>query len=79
MPAIAKGDLILVSGASGFIASHTVKEFLKEGFRVRGTVRSKEKGEYLKNLFQGLGEFEYVLVDDITKVGQLCLSALCPK
>ncbi|OWT39011.1 D-lactaldehyde dehydrogenase [Cryptococcus neoformans var. grubii Br795] len=69
MPAIAKGDLILVSGASGFIASHTVKEFLKEGFRVRGTVRSKEKGEYLKNLFQGLGEFEYVLVDDITKDG----------
>lgn len=74
MSTITKGDLVLVSGASGFIASHTVKEFLNQGFRVRGTVRSKEKGEYLKNLFQGLGEFEYVLVDDITKVGRLCLA-----
>ncbi|WVQ81866.1 hypothetical protein IAT38_003993 [Cryptococcus sp. DSM 104549] len=69
MPAITKGDLILVTGPSGFIASHTAREFLKEGFRVRGTVRSAEKGEYLKKLFASEGEFEYVIVDDITKDG----------
>jgi hypothetical protein len=37
-------------------------------YRVRGTVRSSEKGEYLKKLFDGVGEFEYVIVEDIAKV-----------
>lgn len=37
-------------------------------YRVRGTVRSAEKGEYLKKLFDGVGEFEYVIVEDIAKV-----------
>ncbi|AAW43616.1 hypothetical protein CNBE3560 [Cryptococcus deneoformans B-3501A] len=69
MTAITKGDYILVTGASGYIASQTVKEFLKEGYRVRGTVRSQDKGEYLKQLFEGLGAFDYVIVEDITKDG----------
>jgi nucleoside-diphosphate-sugar epimerase len=47
---------------------HTTLHFLKEGYRVRGTVRSESKGEYLRQLFSGKGEFEYVIVDDITKV-----------
>ncbi|KAJ9098876.1 hypothetical protein QFC19_006214 [Naganishia cerealis] len=51
MPAIPEGSLVLVTGASGFI--------------VRGTVRSTEKGEYLKNLFTDVGDFEYVIVEDI--------------
>ncbi|WWC63268.1 uncharacterized protein I303_105868 [Kwoniella dejecticola CBS 10117] len=69
MGVITKGDLILVSGASGFIASHTAKQLLQKGYKVRGTVRSEAKGEYLKDLFKGLGDFEYALVDDITKDG----------
>eukprot|EP00298_Acanthocystis_sp_HF-20_P001957 c12442_g1_i1.p1 GENE.c12442_g1_i1~~c12442_g1_i1.p1 ORF type:complete len:353 (-),score=141.87 c12442_g1_i1:90-1148(-) len=32
--------LVLVSGASGFLASHTVLQLLAAGYRVRGTVRS---------------------------------------
>ncbi|KAL6728819.1 hypothetical protein Aduo_010554 [Ancylostoma duodenale] len=32
--------LVLVTGASGYIASHCVKLLLSEGYRVRGTVRS---------------------------------------
>lgn len=32
--------LVLVTGASGFIAGHCVKALLDEGYRVRGTVRS---------------------------------------
>lgn len=72
MTAITKGDYILVTGASGYIASQTVKEFLKEGYRVRGTVRFQDKGEYLKQLFEGLGAFDYVIVEDITKVSGPC-------
>ncbi|TYJ53106.1 hypothetical protein B9479_006287 [Cryptococcus floricola] len=66
---ITKGDLVLVTGPSGFIASHAAKEFLQEGFRVRGTVRSEEKGQYLTKLFEGLGEFTYVIVKDINQDG----------
>ncbi len=35
---------VLVTGISGFIAKHVALEFLKAGYRVRGTVRSKAKG-----------------------------------
>jgi len=35
-----KMDLVLVTGASGFLASHIIKQLLDEGYRVRGTVRS---------------------------------------
>ncbi|WVQ75184.1 hypothetical protein IAR50_004794 [Cryptococcus sp. DSM 104548] len=67
---ITKGDLVLVTGASGYIAAHTAREYLRSGFNVRGTVRSDDKGEYLKNLFQGLpGEFTYMLVKDIAQEG----------
>lgn len=33
-------DLVLVTGASGYIATHVVQQLLKLGYRVRGTVRS---------------------------------------
>ncbi|KAF9567222.1 NAD(P)-binding protein [Agrocybe pediades] len=33
-------ELVLVTGATGFIASHTIDELIKRGYRVRGTVRS---------------------------------------
>jgi len=69
MPALATGK-VLVSGASGFIAAWVVKRLLEEGYSVRGTVRSKPKGEYLSNLFKSFGDkFEYVIVEDIEKEG----------
>ena len=34
---------VLVTGASGFIASHIVSQLLAAGYRVRGTVRDKSK------------------------------------
>lgn len=37
-------DRVLVTGISGFIASHVAKRLLEKGYEVRGTVRDKEKG-----------------------------------
>jgi len=38
---------VLVTGASGYVASHTIKLLLEKGVKVRGTVRSlKNKEKY---------------------------------
>lgn len=69
MPAIEPGSKVLVTGASGFIAAWVVKTLLESGFRVRGTVRSAAKGDYLVNLFKAHADrFEYVVVEDIALV-----------
>jgi len=66
MPAISKGDFILVTGVSGYIAAHAAESFLNAGYPVRGTVRSKEKGEYMSKVLGGKeAKFEYVIVEDI--------------
>src|SRR5690349_10541348 len=44
---------ILVTGATGFLASHIIKQLLDQGYKVRGTVRSlarKEKNQFLHEL-----------------------------
>jgi dihydroflavonol-4-reductase len=45
-----KKPTVLVTGASGYIASHVIKELLERGYKVVGTVRSinnKEKYAFL--------------------------------
>ncbi|KAG6864719.1 hypothetical protein C0991_007672 [Blastosporella zonata] len=70
MPTICTGDKVLVSGANGFIAMWVVRKFLEKGYAVRGTVRSVDKGKYLKEYFKSYGDkFEIVVVEDITKEG----------
>lgn len=63
-------DLILVTGASGFIATHIVKQLLEKGYRVRGTVRSlkdEKKCAPLRKLAENR-KFELELVEaDLTK------------
>lgn len=44
--AIPKGSLVLVTGASSYIATSIVLEFLQNGYRVRGTVRNRTKATY---------------------------------
>jgi nucleoside-diphosphate-sugar epimerase len=69
MPAVEPNSKVLVTGASGFIAAWVVKTLLERGFRVRGTVRSTSKGDYLVNLFKAHADrFEYVVVEDIALV-----------
>lgn len=68
MPAIGPGSLVLVTGASGFLAAHCVHQLLERGHSVRGTVRSKEKGEYLQKIFKRHGDkFQFVIAEDVEK------------
>lgn len=38
-------DLVLVTGFTGFIASHVVKRLIDQGYRVRGSVRNQAKAQ----------------------------------
>ena len=75
MPSVNKGSKVLVSGANGYLAMWVVRTLLERGFSVRGTVRTEDKGESMKEYFKSLGygdELEVVVVDDIEKVGNWC-------
>jgi len=69
MPAVAPPAKVLVTGASGFLATHIVKTLLARGFSVRGTVRSPARASYLKDkLFPkeaADGRFEFVVVENL--------------
>ena len=45
-------DLILVTGASGFVATHIIQQLLQTGYRVRGTVRSLKNDQKVKPLYE---------------------------
>ena len=48
--AAASGTRVLVTGASGFIATHVVQQLQRQGYKVRGTVRSKTNEKKVKPL-----------------------------
>jgi len=60
-------DTVLVTGISGFIASHVAAKLLENGYAVRGTVRNKVKGqrivESLKNAGSDVDRLELVEAD----------------
>lgn len=66
MPAVSAPAKVLVTGASGFVATNVIKTLLDDGYAVVGTVRSPPKGDYLKDLFK-TEKFSYVIVEDIAK------------
>jgi len=59
--------LVLVTGATGYIAGHCIRELLEHGYRVRGTVRSladPTKTEHLRRIAAQLrGSLELVEAD----------------
>lgn len=48
-------DLVLVTGVSGFIASHVTAGLLNQGYAVRGTVRNKDKGQRVVDALNAQG------------------------
>ena len=65
--ALPKGSL-LVTGATGYIASHIINEALSIRYRVRGTVRPTSKAEQTERLFRS-PEYETVIAEDIAREG----------
>lgn len=59
---------VFVSGATGFIAQHVVKDLLAKNYTVIGSVRSASKGDHLAELL-GSKKFSYEVVEDIEKEG----------
>lgn len=58
---------VFVSGATGFIAQHVIKQLIEKNYKVVGSVRSKEKGDQLVSKFGD--SFQYEIVSDIGKSG----------
>ncbi|MBQ75753.1 MAG: hypothetical protein CMQ20_12135 [Gammaproteobacteria bacterium] len=56
-------EKILVTGASGFIASHCILDLLQHGYAVRGTLRNLDRSEKLRDIIakhhSGASEIEF--------------------
>lgn len=75
---IGDDDLILVTGASGYIATHIVKQLLEKGYRVRGTVRNLTDDKKVAPLrkLAGRSRFELELVEADLNKEETWLSAV---
>lgn len=47
-----QGKLVCVTGASGYVGTHVVRELLERGYRVRGTVRDTSQEEKTAHLYR---------------------------
>lgn len=68
--AIPKGSTVLVTGANGYIASHVADQLISAGYKVKGTVRSEDKGAMIAETFEkrhsDQSAFSYVVVEDMS-------------
>lgn len=71
--AIPSGSWVLVTGATGFVASHVTRQLLQRGYKVRGTVRDQFKAQWLIDdhfkPYAESGSYELVTVSDISAAG----------
>jgi nucleoside-diphosphate-sugar epimerase len=70
MTTINKGDIVLVTGVSGYIGGHVAEELVAAGYKVRGTSRTSAKVQYLvdhSNEKFGPGKIEIFEVPDMIK------------
>jgi hypothetical protein len=70
MPEITDSDaLVLVTGATGFIGTWIIETLLRNGYRVRAAVRTKEKGQHLLEIYQNHGtKLTLSVIGDMSKV-----------
>lgn len=66
--ALPRGSLILVTGASGYIASNFVIEALEAGYKIRGNARSVDKAERTKKIFSS-PNYDAIVVPEMEPEG----------
>ncbi|KAF4415180.1 hypothetical protein F53441_14654 [Fusarium austroafricanum] len=70
---IPAGSWVLVTGATGFVATHVIRQFLQRGYKVRGTVRDIAQASWLVDklfrLYAESGDLELVTVPDLATDG----------
>jgi nucleoside-diphosphate-sugar epimerase len=70
---IPTGSLVLVTGATGFIAAHVIAKFLARGYKVRGTARDLDQASWLVNgrfkTQAETGDFTLIAVPDFNADG----------
>jgi nucleoside-diphosphate-sugar epimerase len=70
---IPKGLWVLVTGATGFVAGHVIRQLLQRGYKVRGTVCDTEKASRLIDdhfkSYAEKGDLELVEVPDMAVDG----------
>lgn len=65
-----ESKVILITGASGFIATHIVADFLRAGYQVRGTVRSSSTAKAVRQSFAQYAEqLSLTIVEDVGRPG----------
>lgn len=61
------GELVLVTGGTGFVGAHCIVALLREGYRVRTTVRSLDRAGEVRDLVRAGGQdpvgIEFVVAD----------------
>ena len=65
-------DKVLVTGASGYIASHCIAELLKNGFAVRGSLRNAQRQDEVKNAIKteaDISQLEFCELDLLNDTG----------
>ncbi|KAI1345491.1 ketoreductase [Xylaria sp. FL0043] len=63
-----RGERVLLTGGSGFIASHVLDTLLHAGFQIVVTARSEEKGKTIVESVEPY-QLSYAVVEDIAKEG----------
>lgn len=66
------GSRVLVTGATGYIGTHIVDQFLQAGYNVVGTSRSAAKADNIQKYFDekyGPGKFEIYEAGDLQQEG----------
>ena len=69
------GELVLVTGGTGFVGAHCIVALLREGYRVRTTVRALDRAREVRDLVRAGGQdptgIEFVVADLLRDDGWL--------